>query len=300
MSAVGFIGTGAIGRPMALRLVAAGHEVVVFDRATSAVEAVIDAGATRGRSVREVAEACRIVFSSLPGPSHLIEVVTGAGGLLEGASSGDIHVDLSTISPSVASEVSDAERSAGVAFIESPVSGGVAAATTGTLTALVSGERDPFQVALPYLGAFSQRVIYLGDQPGQGSVAKLVNNAVFLAATLAFQEGLVLAAKNGLEPLALYDALRSCSARPYLAVAPLVLGRTFDDASFKVGLAAKDLALAAEVAAECDVDAPLFDAAAGIYAAAAAADPDLAFFSTIRELESRAGISISSAEVEKR
>ena len=235
---VGFIGTGTIGAPMAKRLLDAGHALVVCDRAPTATAPLLAAGATRAGSPREVAAVCRVVFTSLPGPAQVEEVATGRDGLLEGARAGDVHVDLSTSAFDAVRALAAREAAAGVQLVDAPVSGGVMGATQGTLTVMASGERAAFERVEPLLGAFGKNLFYLGAS-GNGTLTKLVNNAIFLCGGLLVQETFAMAAKAGLDPNRLLEVVQKSSGAAYAGMAKLLLGRGFDNAFFQLALAEK-------------------------------------------------------------
>lgn len=292
MSEIGFIGTGTIGAPMARRLLGAGHAVLACDKSERALEGVLEAGATRAASPREVASRCSVVFSSLPGPPEISLVVEGEHGLLAGASRGCVHVDLSTSSFDAVRRLQEVEARAGVVLVDAPVSGGRAAAEQGTLTVMASGERAGFERAEPLFEAFARNVFYLGES-GTGTLVKLVNNAIFLCAGLVAQEGFVLGAKAGLDPARLLEVLRASSGGMFAGLAELTLRRGFDDAFFSLALAEKDVSLALASARQLDVPTPVIEAAHGIYARAAARGlGDKVFFATLQELEEEAGTQV--------
>lgn len=293
MSEIGFVGTGTIGRPMARRLVDAGHALVVHDLARDATRALEEAGAARAGSPREVAERCRTVFTSLPGPAEVEAVATGAGGLLEGARPGDVHVDLSTSSIDAVRRLAATEAKAGVSLLDAPVSGGVAGASQGTLAVMAGGEREAFERAEPLFAAFARNVFYLGES-GAGTLAKLVNNLIFLCGGLVVQEGFVLAAKAGLDATRLLEVLNASSGRLYAGLAGLFFSRDFDNPMFKLAIAEKDVALAVESARALGLTLPLAEAGLGSYRRAVAqGDGERVFFSTLRALEADAGVEVS-------
>ncbi len=289
---LGFIGTGTIGNPMAKRLVDAGHVLVVHDVRRAAAENLIAAGARWAESPRAVAEQCRVVFTSLPGPREVDAVVRGEQGLLAGARAGDVHLDLSTSSLDAVRELAGFEARAGVALIDAPVSGGAHGAAQGTLTVMASGERAAFERIEPLLGAFAKRVFYLGAS-GSGTLAKLVNNQIFLCAGLLLQEGFVLAAKAGLDAKALLEVVRASSGATYAALADLTFGRSFDQAFFQLGLAEKDVSLALASARALGVPMPVTEAAHATYARALAAGLGRkSFLATLLAIEEAAGAEV--------
>jgi len=289
---VGFIGTGTIGAPMAKRLLDAGHALVVCDRVESATAPLVAAGAVRGASPREVAAACRVVFTSLPGPREVEEVATGKGGLLEGARAGDVHVDLSTSAFDAVRTLAAREAEAGVHLVDAPVSGGTIGAAQGTLTVMASGERAAFERVEPLLGAFGKNIFYLGES-GSGTLTKLVNNAIFLCGGLLVQETFAMAAKAGLDPNRLLEVVQKSSGAAYAGLAKLLLGRGFDNAFFQLALAEKDVALALASARGLGVPMPVIESAHATYARALELGLGKKLFAaTLLAVEDAAGVEV--------
>ena len=292
MEAIGFVGTGTIGGPMARRLVETGHALVVHDLREEAVAPLVAAGARAAASPREVAERCRIVLTSLPGPAEVEAVALGEAGILAGARAGDVHVDLSTSSWAMVRRLAALEAKAGVLLLDAPVSGGAVGAAQGTLTVMASGPRAAFERAEPVLRALGRHVFHLGET-GAGTLTKLANNAVFLCAGLVAQEVFVLAAKAGLEPGRLLEVLRTGSAGAYLGLAELFLRRDFELPIFALALAEKDVALALDSARELEAPMPVVAAAHQTYLQAKAQGlGGKAFFATLRALEAAAGAEV--------
>jgi 3-hydroxyisobutyrate dehydrogenase-like beta-hydroxyacid dehydrogenase len=281
-----------MGRPIARRLIDAGHELVVFDLSASASTALAEDGARVVDSPAQVAEACRVVFTSLPGPSEVEEAVTGPQGILARAHDGDIHVDLSTNSYEAVRRLQELEVRVGVQLIDAPVSGGVAGLERGTLAVMASGDRAAFERIEPLLHCFSKKVFHLGDV-GTGTLTKLVNNLIFLCGGVLVQEGLVLAEKAGLDSRQLLRVLKESSANSYTGLAGLFLGRDFENVIFKLGIAEKDVALALESARELGVPMPLTEAGHAVYQRSREAGlGDEVFYATLKTLERAAGIEL--------
>ena len=156
----------------------------------------------------------------------------------------------------------------------------------------IGGGNDDVAAVEPLLRCFAGQILHVGSC-GSGTVAKLVNNQLFLAAAVLVQEAFVLGAAAGIEPAALHPILRACSAGPYAALAPLLLGRAFDDVIFRLDIAAKDLSLAVAAAHAHGVDVPTTTAALGVYRAAADAGMgSRAFHATLQQLERSAGVEL--------
>jgi len=239
-----------------------------------------------------VAERCRIVLTSLPGPAEVEAVAVGEGGILAGALAGDVHVDLSTSSWAMVRRLAALEAKAGVRLLDAPVSGGAAGAAQGTLTVMASGPREAFERAEPVLRSLGKHVFHLGET-GAGTLTKLANNAIFLCAGLVAQEVFVLAAKAGLEPARLLEVLKTGSAGMYLGLAELFLRRDFELPIFALALAEKDVALALDSARELETPMPVVAAAHQTYVQAKAqGHGGKVFFATLRALEAAAGAEV--------
>jgi 3-hydroxyisobutyrate dehydrogenase-like beta-hydroxyacid dehydrogenase len=289
-SIVGFVGTGTMGAPMAGHVVAAGHDVRVFDRSSLAMRAV--SGATAVGSAAAAASGAACVFLSLPGPPDVQAAVTGADGILAGDPLPEHVVDLSTSSPDVERELHERCAAAGVGFVDAPVSGGRIKADSGELAVMAGGTDADVAAVEPLLQCFAAQVFHVGP-PGAGTVAKLVNNQLFLSAAVLVQEAYVAGAAAGLEPAELHRIIRASSGGPYAAVAPLLLGRDFDDVIFRLDIAAKDLTLAVDAAGANHVDVPVTAAALEVYRDTIRAGFGLkAFHATLLEIERAAGIEL--------
>jgi 3-hydroxyisobutyrate dehydrogenase-like beta-hydroxyacid dehydrogenase len=292
MARLGFVGTGTMGTPMAARLLSAGHDLLVHDRLPTATEALVAGGARAVGSPAAAAEGVEAVLLSLPGPDEVVEAVTGPEGVLAADPPPSLIIDLSTNAPDVVADLARRSASVGVSFVDAPVSGGLAKARTGTLSVLVGASDEAWAAAEPYLAPIGDQRFLVGPV-GAGTVAKLVNNQVFLAAGLVVQEAFVAATAAGLDPSALFAVLKASSAGPYLGLGPLLLGRSFDNVIFRLDIAAKDLQLAVRAAAGAGVEVPVTEAAARLYAEAAEAGlGDRVFHATLLELERRAEVEV--------
>ena len=292
MAKLGFIGTGTMGNPIAIRLVDAGHELVVTDVSRAATANLEQRGARRVDTPRDVAQECPVVFSSLPGPAQVRAVALGRDGILAAKRAGLVHIDLSTSSFDAVQSLCALEAAGGAALIDAPVSGGAHGAAQGTLAVMASGEQTAYDSVRPLFDAFASNVFYLGDA-GRGTIAKLVNNLIFLAGALVVQEGFVLAAKAGLGARELMPIINASSAKLYAGMAPLFFARNFEMTLFKLGIAEKDVALALESARELAAPLPLSEAAGATYRRAVdEGHADQVFFATLATLERAAGVEV--------
>ena len=300
MARLGFVGTGTMGAPMAAHLLAAGHDVTVFDRSADAVRPLVQAGASAASGAAEAAAGAAGVFLSLPGPDDVEHAVGAPGGVLDARPRPARVVDLSTNSPAAVRRLQERCAAVGVAFVDAPVSGGRAKAEAGELSVLVGASEEDFAAVEPLLRCFGRDVFRVGPC-GAGTVAKLVNNQLFLAAGVLVQEAYLLGAAAGLEPAALHRIVKASSAGPYAALAPLLLSRAFSDVVFRLDIAAKDLALAVEAARDHGVEVPTTAAALAVYQEAMDAGlGNEVFHATLKQLERSAGIEVPALVREPR
>ena len=287
------VGIGTMGGAMAGRLLDAGHEVVIHDVRSEVATDLEDRGARWADSPAEVASRCRMVFTSLPGPAEVEAVHGDAAGLLAGARPGDVHAGLSTVSVDCARRVAARASARDVRYLDAPVSGGRQGILDGTLAVLASGDAEALAAVTPVLQSFARRIFDLGHEPGAGTLAKLVNNAIFLCSGLIHQEAVVLATRAGMDPVALDDALASSSAALYLGLAGPTLSRQWDNPIFTVALAEKDVALALESARSLSVPMPVISVAHQHYLRAVAAGlSDKVCFATLAVVEQAAGVEV--------
>ena len=249
---VGFIGIGTMGASMALNVRAKGYDVVVHDVREAAAGPHLKAGCKWPSSAREVAEASDVVFTSLPGPK---EVQAVAEELVAGMRKGTAWFDLSTNSPTVVRRIAERFAAQGIAMLDSPVSGGPSGAKSGKLALYVSGDKAAFDKHKAVLDAIGDQVIYVGPV-GSGTVAKLVHNCAGYAILATLAEVMTMGVKAGVEPLALWAAIRQGAfgrRRSFDRLAEQFLIGKFDPPAFALELAHKDVTLATEVGREFHV-----------------------------------------------
>jgi 3-hydroxyisobutyrate dehydrogenase len=238
---IGFIGLGAMGRHMAANLQRAGHELRVYD--LKPVE-----GFSNSKSVKDAAQGCEVLFTSLPGPSEVETVGQQVEGPL-------VWFDTSTNSPTVIRRMHSGLSKRKIQFLDAPVSGGPKGAESGKLAIWVGGDEAVFQKYRPLLKAIGDQPLYVGAI-GAGTVAKLAHNAASFALQAALAEIFTLGVKGGVEPLALFKALRQGASgrkRTFDRLAEYFLPGKYDPAAFSLRLAHKDVTLAMELAKECGV-----------------------------------------------
>lgn len=253
----GFIGLGIMGKPMAKNLLKAGYRLVVFDVNSVPMQELAAAGAETAASAKEIAEKCDVVVTMLPNSPHVRAVVSGPRGLIEGAGPGKTLIDMSSIAPLASREIASLLAEKGVEMLDAPVSGGEPKAIDGTLSVMVGGKQDVFERYYPVMKAMAGSVVRVGDI-GAGNVAKLANQIVVALNIAAISEALVFAAKAGVQPDLVYQAIRGGLAGSTVldAKAPLVMDRKFSP-GFRVNLHIKDLGNVLETSREIGVPLPL-------------------------------------------
>ena len=252
---IGFIGLGMMGAGMASNLQKAGHDLVVNDLTRQAASAHLNAGATWADTPRAVAQACDLVFTSLPTPADVQTVGTGAGGLIDGFRPGAAWFDLSTNAVDVVRALHTTFAEKSVAFLDAPVSGGPKGAGSGRLAIWVGGDRAVFEKHHAALSAMGDQAAYIGPI-GAGSIAKLVHNASSAAVNVVLAEVFTMGIKAGVEPLALFEAVRQSASgrnRMFDRMADHFLTGSYDPADFALRLLHKDVSLACQLAREVQV-----------------------------------------------
>ena len=200
---VGFVGLGIMGKPMARNLMQAGYDLVVHNRSRGKPE---ELGAEVVESPREIAERVGVVFTMLPGPPEVREIVAGRGGILEGASEGSLIVDMSTSSPVLARELALSARERGVGMLDAPVSGGDVGAEEGTLSIMAGGSEQDFGRAKSLFEVMGKTIVHVGEV-GAGQTVKACNQIVVALVIEAVSEALVLGSKAGVDPAKVIEVL---------------------------------------------------------------------------------------------
>ena len=284
---VGYIGLGLMGKSMARNIMKAGYPVVVHNRSRGAVDELVAEGASEAPSPAEVASRVDVVFTNLPDSPDVKLVALGKAGIIEGAKSGLIFVDNSTIKPATAREVSGMLAEKGVLSLDAPVSGGDIGALEGTLTIMVGGPAAALEKVRPILGAMGRSITHVGES-GAGQIAKAANQIMVAAQMVAMGELLILAKKAGADPQKVVEAIRGGAAQCWtLDVKP---PRLFDgnrNPGFKAYMQAKDLGIVLDTAREYGI--PLLSASVHAQLYEAMLDMDMA------ELDNSAVIAVIEA-----
>ncbi len=294
MANVGFLGLGIMGRPMAQRLVEAGHTVTVWSHnGAKATEFSKAHGAAAVATPAEVARKSQTIFLCVGDTAMSREVILGEVGLAAGATAGTLIVDCSTISPLASKEIAATLKQQGIRFLDAPCTGSKAGAETGTLSFMIGGERAVFEAARPFFEAMGKLLYYCGGQ-GMGLHAKVTQNIILGNLLQAFNEGLVLSTKAGVDPEIMLEILNNSAARSGMvaAKAPAVFRGDFAP-TFSVRWMEKDLGLAMELSAALGVPLPVTAASQQMLRAAIAkgyGDEDMG--GSIRVLEEIAGCQV--------
>ena len=257
MSKIGFIGLGIMGRPMALNLLKAGYSLKVHDINPAPVAELVKAGAEEAASCKETASGCDVLITMLPNSPDVKKAMLGPDGALEGAAAGTIYVDMSSIAPLAAQEVSAACAEKGVVMLDAPVSGGEPKAIDATLAVMVGGPQEAFDKVKDILGVMGASITRVGEI-GSGNTTKLANQIMVALHIAAMSEAMVLATKAGVDPQAVYQAIRGGLAGSTVldAKMPLVLDGNFKP-GFRIELHIKDLLNALDTAHALGVPVPL-------------------------------------------
>ena len=252
---VGFIGLGTMGASMAYNCLQGGNEMVVHDIRRESATRHLEAGAVWADSPREVAESSEIVFTSLPGPTEVEAVGLGEDGILEGMSEGKVYFDLSTSTPTLIRRIHEQAAARGIHVLDAPVSGGPRGAASRNLAIWVGGDREVFDRCKPVLDSIGDKAYYVGPI-GCGAIAKLVHNCTGYIVQAALAEVFTMGVKAGVEPLALWQAVRKGAQGrrgTFEGLAEHLLPGKFDPPDFALRLARKDVDLAVGVGREYDV-----------------------------------------------
>jgi 3-hydroxyisobutyrate dehydrogenase/2-hydroxy-3-oxopropionate reductase len=296
MAKLGFIGLGIMGYPMARNLIRAGHEVAVWSHTRFKVDKLAkEENATPCSSPKEVGEKSECVFLCVGDTKMAEEVMLGKNGIIEGAKAGSVVVDASTVAPSSSVMVGEKLGARGIHFLGAPCTGSKPGAEGGTLTFMIGGDKAVFEKVRPYLQAMGKNLYYCGG-PGMGLHAKLTQNLILSNLLQAFNEGMVLATKAGVEPKLMLEILDNSAAKSGLIAfkAPYVFRRDFST-NFSVKWMHKDIGLMLDSAAEQGVPVPLTALTRQVFQAAIAqgvGDDDIC--STIKVLEKIVGIEVKA------
>lgn len=254
---VGFIGIGAMGKPMALNILRAGYSLAVNDVSEEAVQELVDQGAIRAATPKDLAGQVDVLITMLPNGAIVEQVLLGEQGVFAGAKPGLTVIDMSSVAPGFSRKMAKLAYQRQLNYLDAPVSGGVKGATEGALTIMVGGEPEMVNRLRPLLEAIGKKIYHVGGV-GAGDAVKLVNNLLLAVNMAAAAEGFALGIKLGLNPQTLFDVIRASSGDSYALAAKMpnfVFKGNFAP-GFAVDLQYKDLELATQTAKELKV--PMF------------------------------------------
>jgi 3-hydroxyisobutyrate dehydrogenase len=264
---IAFLGLGAIGRPMAARVAAAGLPLTVWNRtAERAADFARETGVRHASTPADAARDADVVITCFPESRHVFNLMAGPDGLLAGLQRGATLVDCTSGDPATSKAIHAMLAPHGVSYIDAPVSGGVTGAINGTLTVMVGGDPAVIERVRPVLETFGQKIVHCGDV-GAGDAVKAVNNAFLAIHILATAEGLATLRKAGVDPKLALDVINASSGRSNTSMnlfPERVMTRAFPR-TFRLALLEKDIAIAAGVARDNRVPAPVMQVAADLF-----------------------------------
>ena len=250
---IGFIGLGIMGKPMAKNLIAAGYDLTVYDIFPDPVDELVEAGATGAASSAEVASATDVIITMVQDGPQAKQAILGDAGVADGASEGDLVVDMSSIAPGVSQEIGAGLTEKNINFLDAPVSGGEPFAISGDLAIMVGGAAGDFERAKPLFDVLGKSSVLCGAH-GAGNVTKLANQIVVGANIHGLAEALVLATAAGVNPQTVFEAIQGGLAGSNVmnAKAPMMISRDFNP-GFRIELHYKDINNAMETARDLNV-----------------------------------------------
>lgn len=254
---IGFIGLGIMGKPMSKNLIKAGYKLIVSGHGKEAAAELKALGAEVMNSPKEIAAAADIVITMLPNSPQVEEVALGENGIIEGAKKGTVLIDMSSIAPLASRKVAAALEKVGMDMLDAPVSGGEPKAIDGTISVMVGGKQEVFDKYYDVIKAMAGSVVRTGDV-GAGNATKLANQIIVAINIAAVSEALILAAKVGVSPELVYQAIRGGLAGSTVldAKAPMIMERNFKP-GFRINLHIKDLKNVLDTSHEVGVSLPL-------------------------------------------
>ena len=260
MTKVGFIGLGAMGRPMATNLLKKGYQLTVFDLIfrEGDEEYWRRLGGDIGKSSKDVAQGADVIITVLPSSENVRNAVLGESGVIHGAEKGSIVIDMSTIDPITTKEVGAALEEKGVDMIDAPVARTVKAAEQGTLAIFIGGKKEIFEKCRDLLAAMGSDLFYIGEL-GTGELVKIINNQILAGTVALLSEALVMGVKGGVAPDTLLEALGNGSANSFALqnhIKNAVMEGKFEEGVFSVEYMLKDIGFALKTGASLNV--PLF------------------------------------------
>lgn len=269
MAKVGFVGLGIMGEPMCRNVLSKGHDVTVYNRTRAKMEPLVAAGAKAAASLSGLVRGSEVVITMVADPAAVRDVVTAKGGILSAIAPGQVHIDMSTVSPGTSREIAALVRGKGADHLEAPVLGSRKPAADGTLAILTGGDEALSRRMEPLLLAMGRKVVHMGAT-GMAAHMKLIINQILGTILCSFAEAALTGMEAGLAPERILDVLGdSVVACPALrAKGPDMLGERVFTPNFPLKHAHKDLRLAVEAGAAAGIPTPVTKAACDLFGAA--------------------------------
>src|SRR3954471_14816322 len=262
-----FLGLGAIGRPMAARIAAAGLPLSVWNRtAGKAADFASEHGARHAATPADAARDADIIITCFSTSPDVYSILDGPDGLLAGIKRGAVMVDCTSGNPGTSRQIAKRLAEKGAEFIDAPVSGGTSGAEKGTLTVMVGGSEATLEKARPVMEAFGQKIVHCGAV-GAGDTVKAVNQALLAIHILSAAEGLATLVKEGVDPTLALEVINASSGRSNSSmnlIPERVLTRAFPR-TFRLALLEKDIGIAAGLARDNRVPAPVTQLTADVF-----------------------------------
>lgn len=255
--AIGFLGLGVMGKPMAANLIKAGYSLCVYDIRKDAIDALVKLGALEANSPESVAAQSDVIITMLPDSPQVEEVILGNKGVLSGAKSGSLIIDMSSIAPKTAIKIAAKAALKGIGMLDAPVSGGEPKAIDGSLSIMVGGKEKDFEQAREILLSMGASALLIGEI-GAGNITKLANQIMVALHLAAVSEAMVFAEKAGVDSEKVYQAIRGGLAGSTVldAKMPLILERNFKPGG-PIRMHTKDLVNVRDTAFDSDAPIPL-------------------------------------------
>ncbi len=257
MQSIGFIGLGIMGKPMAINLLKAGYNIIVFNRTPIPAEELREKGCTKVSSVTDITKSCDTIITMLPDSPQSEEIIIGEKGIIQTAKKGTLVIDMSSINPMVSIKIGEKLLNKGIDFLDAPVSGGEKGAIEGTLAIMAGGKKEVFERALPIFKILGNSYFLIGKN-GAGNFAKLINQIIVTINIAAVSEAFTLAKKAGLSPTLVYNAIRNgyAGSKVMDSKLPMIIKKDFKP-GFKIDLNKKDLQNVLNAGAALNIPLPL-------------------------------------------
>ena len=256
---IGFVGLGRMGAGVAENLLKAGHKVTVWNRSPGPVEALAAKGAVAAKTPQEAMQGA-LLFSLLASDA-VMRGMGFAGALLDAAKKGLVHVNMATISPSFAAELSEAHEARGLTYVSAPVFGRPDAAASGQLEIVAAGNQAALKMLAPVFAVLARKIVIVGEEPQKANLLKIAGNFMIASAIETMGEAFALLKKGGVDPKLFHDVMteRLFTGVAYKNYGGMILAERFEPAGFALKLGLKDVNLARGAAEELTITLPIAD-----------------------------------------